>query len=153
MFLQTICLENCFPAFHSEVVSVFFPEMGLFPILRRGKVSTLWSSFFFSFMCFANCNLYLGCRVRSRPARTARPPVLLTAVYSANFSLPLSSFSLFISPPNPGPLTLIYSQFPSTHSRPCHLTRYAAASANQGSIGISPPKWIHQYPGTHAQLS
>jgi hypothetical protein len=28
------------------------PSMGvLFPILRRGKVSTLWSSFFLSFMC------------------------------------------------------------------------------------------------------
>ena len=37
------------------------PSIGvLFPILRRGKVSTLWSSFFLSFMCFANCNLYLG---------------------------------------------------------------------------------------------
>ena len=34
------------------------PSMGvLFPILRRGKVSTLWSSFFLSFMCFANCIL------------------------------------------------------------------------------------------------
>jgi hypothetical protein len=29
----------------------------LFPILRRDKVSTLWSSFFLSFMCFANCIL------------------------------------------------------------------------------------------------
>ena len=28
LFLQTICLEDCFLAFHSEVVSVFFPEMG-----------------------------------------------------------------------------------------------------------------------------
>jgi hypothetical protein len=37
------------------------PSMGvLFPVLRRGKVSTLWSSFFLSFMCFANCNLDLG---------------------------------------------------------------------------------------------
>ena len=37
------------------------PSMGvLFPILRRGKVSTFWSSFFLSFMCFANCILYLG---------------------------------------------------------------------------------------------
>jgi hypothetical protein len=27
----------------------------LFPILRRNEVSTLWSSFFLSFMCFANC--------------------------------------------------------------------------------------------------
>jgi hypothetical protein len=59
---------------------------------------------------------------------------------------------LFISPPNPGPLTLKYSQFPSTHSRPHHLTRHAA-SANQGSRGISPSKWIRRYPGTPAQLS
>jgi hypothetical protein len=29
----------------------------LFPLLRRIKVSTLWSSFFVSFMCFANCIL------------------------------------------------------------------------------------------------
>jgi hypothetical protein len=29
----------------------------LFPILRRGEVSTLWSSFFLSFMCFTNCIL------------------------------------------------------------------------------------------------
>jgi hypothetical protein len=34
------------------------PSMGvLFPILRRGEVSILWSSFFLSFMCFANCIL------------------------------------------------------------------------------------------------
>ena len=37
------------------------PSMGvLFPILRTGKVSKFWSSFFLSFMCFANYNLYLG---------------------------------------------------------------------------------------------
>ena len=30
-----ICLENCFPVFHSEVVSVFFPEMGFLPDHRR----------------------------------------------------------------------------------------------------------------------
>ena len=36
------------------------PSMGdLFPILRRGKVSTLGTSFL-RFMCFANCILYLG---------------------------------------------------------------------------------------------
>jgi hypothetical protein len=29
----------------------------LFPILRRNEVSTLWYSFFLSFMCFANCIL------------------------------------------------------------------------------------------------
>ena len=34
------------------------PSMGiLFPLLRRIEVSTLWSSFFLSFMCFANCIL------------------------------------------------------------------------------------------------
>ena len=37
------------------------PSMGvLFPILRRGKVATLWSLFFLSFMRLANCILYLG---------------------------------------------------------------------------------------------
>jgi hypothetical protein len=67
--------------------------------------------------------------------------------------LPCFYISLvFISPPNPGPLTLLYSQFPSTHSRPRHLTRHAA-SANQGSRGKSPPNWIHLYPGTPAQHS
>jgi hypothetical protein len=38
----------------------------------------------------------IPCRVRSRPARRTRPPVLLTAVYSANFRLHLSRFN-FIS--------------------------------------------------------
>ena len=34
------------------------PSMGiLFLILRRNEVSTLWSSFFLSFMCFENCIL------------------------------------------------------------------------------------------------
>jgi hypothetical protein len=47
---------------------------------------------------------------------------------------------------------LLYSQFPSTHSRPRSLTRHAA-SANQGSRGISPSNWIHLYPGTPAQHS
>jgi hypothetical protein len=32
------------------------PSMAiLFPILRRNEVSTLWSSFFLIFLCFANC--------------------------------------------------------------------------------------------------
>ena len=44
----------------SNFVSVT-PSMGvLFPILRRGKVPTLWSSFFLSFIHLANCILYLG---------------------------------------------------------------------------------------------
>ena len=47
---------------------------------------------------------------------------------------------------------LICTQPPSTHRRPRHLTRHAA-SANQGSRGISPPNWIHLYPGTPAQHS
>jgi hypothetical protein len=37
------------------------PSMGFwFPIQRRGKVSTLWSLFFLSFMCFANFILFHG---------------------------------------------------------------------------------------------
>jgi hypothetical protein len=38
-------------------VSVTHPIGILFPILRRNEVSTLRSSFFLSFMCFANCIL------------------------------------------------------------------------------------------------
>jgi hypothetical protein len=57
---------------------------------------------------------------------------------------------LFISPPNPGPLTPFILS--SRHSRPRRLTRHAA-SANQGSRGISPSNWIHRYPGAPAQLS
>jgi hypothetical protein len=35
-----------------------FPPMGiLIPLLRRSEVSTLWSSFFLSFMWFVNCIL------------------------------------------------------------------------------------------------
>jgi hypothetical protein len=30
----------------------------LIPFLRRSKVSTLWSSFFLSFICFGNCYLW-----------------------------------------------------------------------------------------------
>jgi hypothetical protein len=34
------------------------PSMGIsFPILRRNKVSTFWSSFFLISLCFANCIL------------------------------------------------------------------------------------------------
>jgi hypothetical protein len=37
------------------------PSMSvLFQVLRRGKVSKHWYLFFWSFMCFAECILYLG---------------------------------------------------------------------------------------------
>jgi hypothetical protein len=72
-----------------------------------------------------------GCSKMSRSSHTPTFFFLLTAVYSA-------SFSLHLSPLNPGPLTLIYSQPPSTHGRPRHLTRHTA-SANQGGRGMFPP--------------
>jgi hypothetical protein len=38
-----------------HTLSLLTPSMGiLFPLLRRIEVFTLWSSFFLSFMCFAN---------------------------------------------------------------------------------------------------
>jgi hypothetical protein len=40
-----------------NIVSVTASMGVLFPILRKGELSTLWSSFFLSFMCFANCTL------------------------------------------------------------------------------------------------
>jgi hypothetical protein len=42
-------------------VSVTLSMVVLFPILRRGKVPTLWSSFFLSFMCFVSCILGILC--------------------------------------------------------------------------------------------
>jgi hypothetical protein len=83
----------------------------------------------------------------------------ISLVYISLVYISLVYISLFISPSNNHPpsdlgLSLLYtlSSHPSTHSRPRHLTRHAA-SANQGSRGISPSKWIHQFPGTPAQLS
>jgi hypothetical protein len=38
-------------------VSAILSMDTLLPILRRGEVSTLWSLFFLSCMCFANCIL------------------------------------------------------------------------------------------------
>jgi hypothetical protein len=54
-------LEMVHPFVSAPIFVSVTPSMGvLFPILRRGKVPTLWSSFFLSFMCFTNCILYLG---------------------------------------------------------------------------------------------
>jgi hypothetical protein len=39
------------------------------------------------------------------------------------------------------------------HAQQAMPPHQAPASANQGSRGISPSKWIHQYPGTPSQLS
>ena len=45
--------------FASYFVSVT-PSMGIsLSLLRRIEVSTLWSSFFLSFMCFVNCTLWI----------------------------------------------------------------------------------------------
>jgi hypothetical protein len=43
-----------------KFVSVTPSKGVLFPLIRRGIVSTLQSSFFLSFMCLGNCILYLG---------------------------------------------------------------------------------------------
>jgi hypothetical protein len=46
------------PSISSPNIVFISPYMGiLFPLLRRIQVSTLWYSFFLSFMCFANCIL------------------------------------------------------------------------------------------------
>jgi hypothetical protein len=52
----------------------------LFPILRRIEVSTLWSSFFLSFMCFANCILgilsfWASISIRSLGLSLSPPPL------------------------------------------------------------------------------
>jgi hypothetical protein len=53
------------------------PSMGiLFPILRRNEVSTLWSSFILSFVCFANC-------------------ILVILNFRANISLSVSAYHVY----------------------------------------------------------
>ena len=74
------------------------PSMGiLFPILRRSKVSTLWSSFFLSFMCFANCilgslsfwaNIYL--LVKEEHSRKRNTPPLLVGLQACTTTLEVS---------------------------------------------------------------
>jgi hypothetical protein len=41
-------------------VSVIASMGVLFPMLRKDKMSTLWSPFFLSYMCLANCIIILG---------------------------------------------------------------------------------------------
>jgi hypothetical protein len=51
-------LSMAFPSVSApHFVTVFLPMSILFPLLRRTEVSTLWSSFFLSFMFSVNCIL------------------------------------------------------------------------------------------------
>jgi hypothetical protein len=99
-------------------------------------------NYYYQFMWLSSCARSTGQEER----RCYR--ILLHTFIQSCFFLFISP--LFISPPNPGPLTPFILS--STHSRPRRLTRHAA-SANQGSRGISPSDWIHLYPGTPAQHS
>ena len=65
------------------------PSMGvLFPILRRGKVSTLWSSFFLSFMCWwFNPSELLGVLASSYCCSSygAANPLSSVGIFSSSF--------------------------------------------------------------------
>jgi hypothetical protein len=72
------------------------PSMGiLFPILRRSEISTLWSSFFLSFMCFANC-------------------ILAILSFWANVCLSVSTYHVFFCVSNCAKTTGIYTLLDST---------------------------------------
>jgi len=127
-------IQSCF--FFLHISPLFISSLFISPLF------IYLPCFYISLVFISPLFLYLPCFYIS--------PVFISPLF---LYLPCFYISpVFISPPNPGPLTLLYSQFPSTHSRPRHLTRHAA-SANQGSRGISPSKWIHLYPGTPAQHS
>jgi hypothetical protein len=67
----------------------------LFPILRRSEISTLWSSFFLSFMCFANC-------------------ILAILSFWANVCLSVSTYHVFFCVSNCAKTTGIYTLLDST---------------------------------------
>jgi hypothetical protein len=106
-------------------------------------------------------------RALNRPGRTTLLQDPSAHIYSVLFLLspyislvyisPVYISLVFISPlflylPRTLGLSLLLYSLSSTHCRPCPLASHEA-SANQGSRGKSPPNWIHQYPGTPAQLS
>jgi hypothetical protein len=113
-------------------------------------------------VCHCGCGLKiltLGAWCHVRPLSTSKNDTttspsnnsLFSKLQSSSLSLQLYLPQLYLSL-SLGPLTLIYFQPPSTHGRLRHLTRHAA-SANQGSRGMSSPKWIRQYPVAPAQIS
>jgi hypothetical protein len=73
-----------------------------------------------------NCRTHLGRQGRHNTVRFFSAALLQECLDAAT-GTPGTQRGLFI-----------YSQPPSTHGRPCHLTRHAA-SANQDGRGMSPP--------------
>jgi hypothetical protein len=110
------------------VLSIYLQSWWLYFSLHLKKILLCICTIFHSLSC---------------PLSTSKNDTTTSPSKSSLFSKLQSSSLLLhlfphLSPPNPGTLTLIYSQSPSTHSRPRHLTRQAA-SANQGGRGMSPP--------------
>jgi hypothetical protein len=80
--------------------------------------------------------LYIAfiCRICSRPARTPRPPVLLTAVYSASFSLHLSRFIFFSPKPWASHSYILSAPIHSWQAQSPHQARSFSQSGRQGHI-------------------
>jgi hypothetical protein len=85
----------------------------LFPILRRGIVSTLQSSFFLSFICLANCILYLG---------YPRFGANIHCIYILN-AIPKSTIPFYLSAPQPTHSCFLSLAFPCTGAYNLHKTK------------------------------
>jgi hypothetical protein len=107
-------------------------------------------------MCTSKRKMNVGCRVHSRPARTTQPPVLLTAVYSANFSLHLSCFIFFsfislglslLYTLSPHPLTAGHVTSPGTQLQPIRVTGaclhqiWTCLNCQHYSAPVQLPRW------------
>ena len=84
---------------------------------------------------FSLISLFNSCRICSRPARTTWPPVLLTAIYSASFSLHLSpSSSLSFPEPRASHSYILSAPIHSQQAASPHQARSFSQSGPQGHI-------------------
>ena len=80
-------------------------------------------------------SLFNSCRICPQPAKTTWPPVLLTAVYSASFSLHLSpSSSLFFPEPRASHSYILSAPIHSQQAASPHQARSFSQSGQQGHI-------------------
>ena len=118
------------------------PSMGiLFPILRRNEVSTRWSSFFLSFMCFANCILgILSSWANIRLSVSAYHVSSFVIAHSTSFRNS-STFASFRAWEDEQKRIESLVLMVSLALKLCFRIRHVFLSSSIGCTGCHPKKW------------